>query len=98
MERERTAGAAAPPVDEVIKRLGGRALMTRLRAEPDPAQRYPPAGAPLRALMGEPLEAPPPPPPPPQRGGGEGGRRPKPPPPRAGRPPPRPLPSARPSA
>src|SRR6266496_4020107 len=30
MERGRTARAAAPPVDEVIKRLGGRALMTRL--------------------------------------------------------------------
>src|SRR5207302_2167677 len=38
MERERTAAPAAPPVDEVIQRLGGRALMTRLRAEPDPAQ------------------------------------------------------------
>src|SRR3989454_3388332 len=53
MERERTAGAAAaaPPVDEVIQRLGGRALMTRLRAEPDPAQRYPAAVGRLRALM-----------------------------------------------
>src|SRR5438132_3120 len=50
MERERTA-AAAPAVDEVIRRLGGRALMTRLRAEPDPAQRYPAAVARLRALM-----------------------------------------------
>jgi len=50
MERERT-GAAAPAVDEVIKRLGGRALMARLRAEPDPAQRYPAAVARLRALM-----------------------------------------------
>src|SRR2546422_573611 len=44
MERERTGAATAPPVDEVIRRLGGRALMTRLRAEPDPAQRYPAAG------------------------------------------------------
>src|SRR3989454_630125 len=54
MERERTAGAAAaaPPIDEVIQRLGGRALMTRLRAEPDPAQRYPAAVGRLRALMG----------------------------------------------
>src|SRR5207248_9630356 len=33
---------------------GGRALMTRLRAEPDPAQRYPAAVARLRALMDEP--------------------------------------------
>src|SRR5438270_9862029 len=53
MERARTGGAA-PPVDEVIERLGGRALMTRLRAEPDPAQRYPAAVARLRALMDEP--------------------------------------------
>src|SRR5438445_10758801 len=53
MERDRTGGSA-PPVEEVIKRLGGRALMTRLRAEPDPAQRYPAAVARLRALMNEP--------------------------------------------
>ncbi|PYP70773.1 MAG: hypothetical protein DMD41_14115, partial [Gemmatimonadetes bacterium] len=51
MERERTGRVAAPPLDEVIQRLGGRALMTRLRAEPDPAQRYPAAVARLRALM-----------------------------------------------
>ena len=50
MERERT-GTAAPSVDAVIERLGGRALMTRLRAEPDPAQRYPAAVARLRALI-----------------------------------------------
>ncbi len=54
MERERTGGDSAPSVDEVIRRLGGRALMTRLRAEPDPAQRYPAAVARLRALMDEP--------------------------------------------
>jgi len=53
MERERTGGDPAPPVDEVIRRLGGRALMTRLRAEPDPEQRYPAAVARLRALMDE---------------------------------------------
>src|SRR5207247_7678981 len=57
MERERTGGSA-PPVDEVIKRLGGRALMTRLRAEPDPAQRYPAAVARLRALRDEPSSSP----------------------------------------
>ncbi len=57
MERGRTASSAAPPVDEVIRRLGGRALMTRLRAEPDPAQRYPAAVARLRALMDEPSPA-----------------------------------------
>lgn len=50
MERERT-GSGAPEVEEVIQRLGGRALMTRLRAERDPAQRYPAAVARLRALM-----------------------------------------------
>jgi DNA polymerase III epsilon subunit family exonuclease len=48
--RERT-GTAAPSVDAVIERLGGHALMTRLRAEPDPAQRYPAAVARLRALI-----------------------------------------------
>ncbi|PYO27058.1 MAG: hypothetical protein DMD73_10645, partial [Gemmatimonadetes bacterium] len=51
MERARAGATAAPSVDEVIGRLGGRALMTRLRAEPDPAQRYPAAVARLRALM-----------------------------------------------
>ena len=50
MERERR-GSTAPTLEEVIQRLGGRALMTRLRAEPDPAQRYPAAVARLRALV-----------------------------------------------
>jgi superfamily I DNA/RNA helicase len=50
MERERRGGAL-PTVDEVIQRLGGRALMTKLRAEPDPVQRYPAAIARLRALL-----------------------------------------------
>src|SRR5213082_3845639 len=54
MERERSGGGPAPTVDELIRRLGGRALMTRLRAEPDPAQRYPAAVARLRALIHEP--------------------------------------------
>ncbi len=57
MERDRTGGDPAPPVDEVIRRLGGRTLMTRLRAEPDPAQRYPAAVARLRALMDGDLSA-----------------------------------------
>src|SRR5207253_3031364 len=35
MERGRTGAATTPPVDEVIRRLGGRALMTRLRVGPD---------------------------------------------------------------
>ena len=50
MERERT-GAAAPDVEEVIRRLGGRSLMTKLRGDTDPAQRYPAALARLSALM-----------------------------------------------
>jgi len=50
MDRERR-GATAPTVEEVIQRLGGRALMLKKRAEPDPAQRYPAAVARLRALM-----------------------------------------------
>jgi DNA polymerase III epsilon subunit family exonuclease len=49
-ERERT-GAAAPTVEEVVERLGGRRLMARLHAEPDPEQRYPAAVARLRALI-----------------------------------------------
>ncbi len=58
-ERERTGaagegGGGAPPVEEIIERLGGRALMARLAAEPDPAQRYPAALARLHALMDEP--------------------------------------------
>jgi DNA polymerase III epsilon subunit-like protein len=40
-----------PNSDEIIRRLGGRALMTRLRAESDPAQRYPTALSRLGALM-----------------------------------------------
>ncbi|MGH7548126.1 MAG: UvrD-helicase domain-containing protein [Gemmatimonadales bacterium] len=48
--RERTH-AESPTVEEVIERLGGKALMARLRAQPDPEQRYPAAVARLRALM-----------------------------------------------
>jgi DNA polymerase III epsilon subunit family exonuclease len=50
MERERT-GSPSPDIEAVIERLGGRALMAKLRAEPDPSQRYPAAVARLRALM-----------------------------------------------
>src|ERR1041385_882366 len=57
MEWQRAGPSGAPPVDEVIRRLGGRALMTRLRAEPDPAQRYPAAVARLRALMASPPDS-----------------------------------------
>src|SRR5437667_7578672 len=51
MERDRTGAVEAPAVDAVIERLGGRAPMTRLRAEPDAAQRDAAAVARLRALM-----------------------------------------------
>jgi DNA polymerase III epsilon subunit family exonuclease len=44
-------GSTGPDVEEVIRRLGGRSLMTRLRAESDPAQRYPTAISRLGALM-----------------------------------------------
>jgi len=50
MERERSR-VTAPDVEEVIRRLGGRSLMARLRAETEPAQRYPAAVARLGALM-----------------------------------------------
>jgi DNA helicase-2/ATP-dependent DNA helicase PcrA len=51
MERERRGAATAPPVEEVIERLGGATLMARLRAERDPADRYASAVARLEALM-----------------------------------------------
>ena len=43
----------APTLEEVITRLGGRALMTRLRAQRDPSQRYATAVARLNTLIGE---------------------------------------------
>jgi DNA polymerase III epsilon subunit family exonuclease len=44
-------GSNGPDVEEIIRRLGGRSLMTRLRAESDPSQRYPTAVSRLGALM-----------------------------------------------
>lgn len=41
----------APSLDEVIERLGGRALMDRIRVERSPADRYPAAAARLGHLM-----------------------------------------------
>jgi DNA polymerase III epsilon subunit family exonuclease len=43
----------APTVDDVIQRLGGKALMTRLRAQRDPSQRYATAVARLNALVSD---------------------------------------------
>ena len=44
---------STPTLEEVITSLGGRALMTRLRAQRDPAQRYATAVARLNALVSE---------------------------------------------
>jgi DNA polymerase III epsilon subunit family exonuclease len=49
-ERER-AVPHAPPLEQVIERLGGRRLMERVRAERRPAERYPAAVARLKALL-----------------------------------------------
>jgi DNA polymerase III epsilon subunit family exonuclease len=49
---------AAPSVEEVVTRLGGAALMARLRADPNPAQRYPAAVGRLRSLMAGEAELP----------------------------------------
>jgi DNA polymerase III epsilon subunit family exonuclease len=43
--------AGGPDLEPIIRRLGGRSLMTKLRAESDPAQRYPTAVSRLGALM-----------------------------------------------
>ena len=43
--------AGAPPVDEIIERLGGMLVLERLRAERSPAERYPAAVARLHALV-----------------------------------------------
>ena len=49
---ELASGApGAPSLDEVIGRLGGQALMERLRRERSPADRYPAAMARLQSLM-----------------------------------------------
>ncbi len=50
-ERALLGADAAPPVEEVIERLGGRALMERIRTERGAHQRYPEAMARLRALI-----------------------------------------------
>ncbi|MBI2402643.1 MAG: UvrD-helicase domain-containing protein [Gemmatimonadetes bacterium] len=50
-ERQRLARDDLPPPDQVIERLGGRERMERLRAEPDPARRYPASMARLEGLI-----------------------------------------------
>ena len=51
-ERERVPELAAPPVEEIIDRLGGKAKMDRLRRSPAPGDRYAVALARLEALVG----------------------------------------------
>jgi DNA polymerase III epsilon subunit family exonuclease len=51
-ERERVPQTDAPDVEEVIERLGGRALMNRIRTERSAAERYPVSVARLEALLG----------------------------------------------
>jgi DNA polymerase III epsilon subunit family exonuclease len=51
-ERERIPELGAPPVEEIIDRLGGKAKMDRLRRTPSPGDRYAVALARLEALVG----------------------------------------------
>lgn len=51
-ERDRVPELAAPPVEEIIDRLGGREKMERLRRAPAPEDRYGVALARLEALVG----------------------------------------------
>lgn len=48
---ELAAGATGPSLEELIDRLGGAALMERLRTERSPGERYPAAMERLRTLM-----------------------------------------------
>jgi superfamily I DNA/RNA helicase len=50
-ERERTGATAAPTVEELIRRLGGKELMDKIRTTKDAQQRYPVAMARLQALI-----------------------------------------------
>ncbi|HYC33245.1 MAG TPA: UvrD-helicase domain-containing protein [Gemmatimonadales bacterium] len=48
---EACEAAGAPPVEELIERLGGRRLMDRIRTERSAAERYPASVARLQALV-----------------------------------------------
>jgi DNA polymerase III epsilon subunit family exonuclease len=50
-ERSRPGGEGAPDVEALIKKLGGRALMERLRRQKSAEDRYPAAMARLRRLL-----------------------------------------------
>jgi len=49
-ERRRT-GISCPAAEQLVERLGGKRLMEKLRAEPDPSRKYPEAVARLAALI-----------------------------------------------
>ena len=51
VQRELAGDPALPTMDDVIERLGGKALMDRLRAERSADERYPQAMARLRRLL-----------------------------------------------
>jgi DNA polymerase III epsilon subunit family exonuclease len=50
-EEREVAGAAAPPVEELIERLGGARLIDRIRTQRSAAERYPSSVARLSALV-----------------------------------------------
>jgi len=52
-EIEQGGDTSVPSVDEVIERLGGAALMVRIRAHKSPEQRYPTAMRRLRRIIGD---------------------------------------------
>jgi superfamily I DNA/RNA helicase/DNA polymerase III epsilon subunit-like protein len=52
-ERECTAASDAPSLDELISRLGGRAVMERIRAERSADERYPETMQRLRRLIAD---------------------------------------------
>lgn len=48
---EEAAGTAAPPVEELIERLGGQRLLERIRTQRSVAERYPASAARLASLV-----------------------------------------------
>ena len=57
-EREEAGDASLPTVEQVIERLGGEALMLRLRSDKDAEQRYPAVMLRLRRLLDQDAGAP----------------------------------------
>jgi DNA polymerase III epsilon subunit family exonuclease len=50
-EAQESAGMSAPPIEELVERLGGHRLIERIRTERPAAQRYPSSVARLSALV-----------------------------------------------